>query len=160
MNKKLFFIIILFYSSSLFAKTICEVKDIKECEVTNKGKIFCSEEEDIFGLQNEDPKIKIIYVYSHDEGYKKSTIPLKDFDGFITISYQNDYYTDKDFGFKFKGVMDKIFILHEVQYGGYSSTVQKIFSIDGYDNKKFLLTELFYLKNKLKTRISSGRCND
>ena len=160
MTKKLFFIIILFYSSSLFSETICEVKDIKECEVTDKGEIFCSKEEDVFGLQNADPKIKIIYIYSHEEGYKKSSIPFKDFDGFITISYQDDYYINKDFGFKFKDVADKIFILHEVQYGGYSSTVEKIFSIEGYDNKKFFLTELFYLKNKLKTRISSGRCNE
>ncbi len=156
---------LIFYSSSLMAKITCEVLDYKECKVSDNGELICSNE--IYPklsrghLDFKDPPIKFINIYSHIEGYGRTSVSRKDFDGYLIFEslekYSEDYYNNL-FAYKHDRV-DKKLNIYKILYGGLTK-LKKILSIHDPFYNTFLLTESFYVNSNLISRSSSGKCYD
>ena len=156
---KIILILVIFYSSSLMSEMICEVLDYKECKVSDKGKLDCSNE--IYfdatnpnqkgGLrQFDNPPIKKIRIHSNFKTYAEGYLK------FESLKIYSDGFYKNMFNFKCGyGSIKKCILSKEP-----NEEVVKILYLHDPFYSTFLLTESFYVNSNLISRISSGNCHD
>lgn len=160
---KIILIVVIFYSSSLMSEMICEVLDYKECKVSDKGKLDCSNE--MYSnltkndLRVDDPPLKFINVFSYKHYPEWPDIPKEKFDGYLYFESFEKYskiYYERKFGFKLNNNNRRLDI-YNMRYP-HIAKIKKFLSIT--PNKTFILTEPIYMNSNLISRISSGNCHD
>ena len=153
MTKKLFFIIILFWSSFSFAKTICEVKNFKECLITNNNDLIC--EDDLYlkktngNLQFDYPPIKNFNIYFKNLGYQRNEIVFQS-----SVKYNDKFYDNKK-RFSYNN-HNQIFIYDEFDRS------EKFLIFNKKNKNNFVMTENFEIagsgSGEKFIRISNGTC--
>ena len=150
---KLFIILIIFWSSFSFAKTICEVKKFKECVITNNNDLICEDDLYLKKILKKNyykyPPIKKFNIYYKNIGYQRDEIVFESFTKY------NDQYTDNRKKFTYNN-HSQIFIYDEFD------RLEKFLIFNKRNKNNFVITENFEIaesgSGEKFIRISNGAC--
>ena len=149
------FLLILFWSSYVFAKTTCKVKDFRECLVTYSNDLICENdlylEKTMGNIQFDYPPIKEFNIYRKDLGYQRDEIIFE-----ASLKY-NDKFYDKRKRFV-NNTSWQILIFDEFD------RLEKNLIFNSRNKNNFVMTENFEIagsgSGEKYTRISNGTCYD